>query len=128
MKYCVPLKLYVNATHIGIRACFQIFEMKTFLLTDTTFVNNSFPLLLWFSRWPSGKESAYKAEDAGSIPGPGGSPGGGNGNPLQYSCLGNSDLNGRIWKVFLKTSSSQSHHPAKMIMLLILTRGRSESC
>ena len=74
MKYCVPLKLYVNATHIGIRACFQIFEMKTCLLTDTTFVNNSFPLLLWFSRWPSGKESAYKAEDAGSIPGPGGSP------------------------------------------------------
>ena len=105
MKYCVSLKLYVNATHIGIRACFQIFEMKTCLLTDTTFVNNSFPLLLWFPRWLSGKESAYNAEDAGSIPGPGGSPGGGHGNPLQYSCLGNSDLNGRIWKVFLKTSS-----------------------
>ena len=27
--------------------------------------------------------------DAGSIPGSGRSPGGGNGNPLQYSCLGN---------------------------------------
>ena len=27
--------------------------------------------------------------DAGSIPGLGRSPGGGNGNPLQYSCLGN---------------------------------------
>ena len=25
--------------------------------------------------------------DAGSIPGSGSSPGGGNGNPLQYSCL-----------------------------------------
>ena len=29
------------------------------------------------------------AGDAGSIPGSGRSPGGGNGNPLQYSCLGN---------------------------------------
>ena len=28
-------------------------------------------------------------EDAGSIPGLGRSPGEGNGNPLQYSCLGN---------------------------------------
>ena len=27
--------------------------------------------------------------DAGSIPGSGKSPGEGNGNPLQYSCLGN---------------------------------------
>ena len=27
--------------------------------------------------------------DMGSIPGLGKSPGGGNGNPLQYSCLGN---------------------------------------
>ena len=29
------------------------------------------------------------AEDVGLIPGPGRSPGEGNGNPLQYSCLGN---------------------------------------
>ena len=29
------------------------------------------------------------ASDMGSIPGSGRSPGGGNGNPLQYSCLGN---------------------------------------
>ena len=35
------------------------------------------------------KASAYNAEDLGSIPGSGGSPGEGNGNPLQYSCLEN---------------------------------------
>ena len=35
------------------------------------------------------KESARSAEDAGSIPELGGSPGGGHGNPLQYSCLEN---------------------------------------
>ena len=37
-----------------------------------------------------GKESACNAEDPGSIPGPGMSAGGGNGNTLQYFCLENS--------------------------------------
>ena len=37
----------------------------------------------------SGTESAYNTGDLGSIPGLGRSPGGGNGNPLQYSCLVN---------------------------------------
>ena len=36
-----------------------------------------------------GKESAYSAGDLCSIPGLGRSPGEGNGNPLQYSCLEN---------------------------------------
>ena len=36
-----------------------------------------------------GKESACNAGDLGSIPGMGKSLGEGNGNPLQYSCLGN---------------------------------------
>ena len=34
--------------------------------------------------------SAGDLRDMGSIPGMGRSPGGENGNPLQYSCLGNS--------------------------------------
>ena len=34
-----------------------------------------------------GKASAYDVGDLGSIPGSGRSPGEGNGNPLQYSCL-----------------------------------------
>ena len=33
--------------------------------------------------------NAGDAGDSGSIPGPGRSPEGGNGNPLQYSCLDN---------------------------------------
>ena len=36
-----------------------------------------------------GKESTCSARDLGSIPGLGRSPGGGHGNPLQYSCLEN---------------------------------------
>src|SRR5574342_364720 len=41
----------------------------------------------------AGKESACNAEYLGSISGLGRSPGGGHGNPLQYSCLEN--LHGR---------------------------------
>ena len=37
-----------------------------------------------------GKESACNAGDVGSVPGLGRSPGDGDGNPLQYSCLENS--------------------------------------
>ena len=37
-----------------------------------------------------GKESACSAGDSGSIPGSGRSLGGGNGHPLQYSCVENS--------------------------------------
>ena len=39
-------------------------------------------------RWLSGKESACQAGDVGSIPRLEKSSGGGNGNPLQYSCVG----------------------------------------
>ena len=40
-----------------------------------------------------GKESACNAGDLGSI------PGGGNGNPLQYSCLGNPMDRGAWWAI-----------------------------
>ena len=43
-----------------------------------------------------GKESAHNTGDAGLIPGSGRSPGGGNGNPFQYSCLENS-INREAW-------------------------------
>ena len=44
-----------------------------------------------------GKASAYKAGHLGSIPGFGRSPGEGNGNPLQYSCLENPMDRGAWW-------------------------------
>ena len=49
--------------------------------------------------FPGGSEvkaSAGNAGDPGSIPGSGRSPGEGNGNPLQYSCLEN-PMNGGAW-------------------------------
>ena len=44
-----------------------------------------------------GKASAYNVGDPGSIPGSGTSPGEGNGNPLQYSCLENPMDRGAWW-------------------------------
>ena len=41
--------------------------------------------------------NAGDAGDEGSMPGLGRSPGGGNGNPLQYSCLENS-MDQRAWR------------------------------
>ena len=42
------------------------------------------------------KASVYNAGDLGSIPGSGRSPGEGNGNVLQYSCLEN-PMDGEMW-------------------------------
>ena len=43
------------------------------------------------------KASACSVGDLGSIPGLGRSPGEGNGNPLQYSCLEN-PMDGGAWR------------------------------
>ena len=50
------------------------------------------------SNWSSsdGKAPAYNAADQGSIPRSGRSPGEGNGNPLEYSCLEN-PMDGGTW-------------------------------
>ena len=53
---------------------------------------NQISLPLYYRGFPGGSEvkaSACNVGDLGSIPGSGGSPGEGNGNPLQYSCLEN---------------------------------------
>ena len=46
-------------------------------------------MFLGFPGGSDGKESACNAGDLGSMPGLGSSPGGGHGNPVQYSCLEN---------------------------------------
>ena len=47
------------------------------------------PVFLGFPGGSDGKESPCNAGDLCSVPGLGRSPGGGHGNPLQYSCLEN---------------------------------------
>ena len=52
---------------------------------------------LGFPGGSDGKASAYNVGNPGSIHGSGRSPGEGNGNPLQFSCWGNSVDRGAWW-------------------------------
>ena len=54
------------------------------------------------------KESACNAGDPGSTPGLGRSPGEGNGNPLQYSCLENPMDKGAWWATVHGVTKSQT--------------------
>ena len=54
----------------------------------------------------SGKNLPDNARDAGSIPGSGRSPGGGNGAPLQYSCLENPMDVGGWWATVCRIANS----------------------
>ena len=61
-------------------------------------------------RWCSVNNSPASsggAEDAGFIPGLGRSPGEGNGNPLQYSCLGSLMDRGAWWAIVHGVAKSQ---------------------
>ena len=75
-------KIWLLLRHFGYHvwgpATKQKRESPSFLVNDPGFPCSSV-----------GKESACNAGDLGLIPGLGRSPGEGNGNPLQYSCLEN---------------------------------------
>ena len=64
--------------------------------------------------------NARDTRDAGSIPGLGRSPGVGNGNPFQYSCLEKSMERGAWWATVHGVTQSQTHwacthpHPIKL--------------
>ena len=65
----------------------------------------------WLPEWLSGKESDGDARDPGdmgSIPGSGRYHGGGNGNPLQNSCLGN-PMDRGAWQVIVNEVSRIRH-------------------
>ena len=57
----------------------------------------SYLYIMGFPGDSDSKESACNAGDLGSIPSSGRSPGGGNGNPLQCSCLEN-PMDGGAWR------------------------------
>ena len=65
-------------------------------------------LMLTFPGGSDSKESACHAGDLGLIPELGRSPGGGNGTPLQYSCLDNSMDRGTWWGTVHGVAKSQT--------------------
>ena len=62
----------------------------------------------WASLVAGGKESASNAGDLSSILGLGRSPGGGHGNPLQYSCLENPMDRGAWWAAVHRVANDLS--------------------
>ena len=76
----VKTKAKISA-YLTIRMAITILYLGSYLKQKTKKQN--------FPGSSDGKVSAYNAEDLGSIPGSGRSPGEGNSNPLQYSCLEN---------------------------------------
>ena len=75
--------------------------------------------------WFSSKESACTAGD-GLIPGSGRSPGGGNDNPLWYSCLGNPMDRGAWWAIAHEVTKSWTDpsdwaHTRAYVLLNLLT-------
>ena len=66
-----------------------------------------FPII-YFPGGSDGKQSAFYAGDPGSTPGSGRSPGEGNGNPIQYSCLKNPMDRGAWWAVVYGVKKSQT--------------------
>ena len=70
--------------------------MDVFVLIFPMFACTSFSSLYELLDGSEVKAVAPSAGDLGSIPGSGRSPGEGNGNPLQYSCLKN-PMDGGAW-------------------------------
>jgi len=66
-------------------------------------------LMSWgFPVGSDSEESACNTRDLGSIPGSGRSPGEGNGNPVQYSCLRNPKDRGDWQATVLGVTKSQT--------------------
>ena len=74
--------------------------------------NSTMSIILWASQVvlvvKSPPASARDVRDTGSIPGLGRSPGGGYGNPLQYSCLENPIDRGAWWATVHGVAKSQT--------------------
>ena len=64
------------------------------------------------------KNLPANVEDTGLIPGSKGSPGGGNGNPLQYSCLENSMDRGDWQATVHRVAKSQTRQLPNMSMTI----------
>ena len=98
------------------RPCFQFFWVYTqsriarsYNSSIFNFLRNCYTVFLGFPDNSGGKEYACNAGDigdSGSIPELGRSPGGGNGNPLQYSCLKKPMDRGARWTTVQSVAKS----------------------
>ena len=87
----------------------QYLTQKSLIQTGYTDFEVHYPST-WASLEAQVKKSACQAGDTGSIPVLGRSLGGGNSNPLQYSCLENSTNRGPQWAVVHRVAKSRTWH------------------
>ena len=92
----------MNESSIGGR------EQMAHLGSDTTMYLKEIKSFLGFPGGSEVKAPACNAGDPGSIPGLGRSPGEGNGNPLQYSCLENPMDGGAWWATVCGVAKSRT--------------------
>ena len=85
---CVYVFIY---THRQYNVCVYLYYLR--------FIMGKYEIDYGFPGGSDSKESTCNIGDQGSIPGPGRSPGEGNGYPLQYSCLENSMDRGAWWAI-----------------------------
>ena len=110
-------------------------EIMVRFLVKTLFLIYRWPS---FPRWHSGKESTSQRRRLGFSPGLGRSPGEGNGNPLQYSCLEN-PVDWGAWQVAVHEvakswtqpsacvcSHTHTHTHTNTHLLAVSSRGRKE--
>ena len=78
--------------------CMSFLAISTFYLVSSWLIIYGNFFVGGIPLWVGSKESACTVGDVGSIPGSGRSPGRGNGNPLQYSCVDR----GAWWAIMIK--------------------------
>ena len=78
-------------------------------------------MILVFPGGSDGKASARNAGDLGSVPGLGRSPGEGNGNPLQYSCLENCMDGGAFWATVHGVTKSRTRLSDFTTSMIVVT-------
>ena len=103
------LQLFFSGTHFIIPS--NYFYQDTVLLYLFACISGWLVGSIGLLPWLGGKESPCNAGatgDGDSIPGLGRSPGGGNGNPHQYSCLENPVDRGAWWATVHGVAKSQT--------------------
>ena len=94
-KFCE----HMDFQHIQYFSTLKFYLFPKIVLSFAVFSSQLLSLFNGLPQWVSGKEYACNAGDTGLIPGRERSPGEGNGNPLQYSCLGNHMDRGAWWAI-----------------------------
>ena len=111
-----PSVVSKHSVHITFDNCIVIIHLISASLIQTT-SSVMRTEVVFYSIWnysgsTMGRNLSADAGDAGSIPRSGRSPGGGNGNPLQYPCLGN-PMAREVWRATVHGSQTDRQDSAQ---------------